>query len=82
MMMGTEFQVPMREPSEAVAAVLVAFDVFVGRRKRRYQNRERQEFEVAVTEDLFGEDVESSEDGAEFAADATTPLIQGSSPRP
>jgi len=36
----------MREPSEAVAAILVAFDVFAGRRKRRYQNCERQEFEV------------------------------------
>ncbi len=44
MMVGTEFEVPVPEPSEAVAAGLVAFDVSVGRRERRYQNRERQEF--------------------------------------
>jgi hypothetical protein len=75
MMTGTEFQVPMCEPPETVTAALVAFDVFVCRRKCRYQNCQRQEFEIAVTENLFGEEVQNSKHGGEFAASAATPLI-------
>lgn len=76
-MAGAEFEVPVRESSEAVAAILVAFDVFVGGREGRHEDREGQKFEVAVTEDLFGEEVQGRQHGADFAAGARTPLIAG-----
>ncbi len=76
-MSGTEFEVPVWEPSEAVAPVLMAFDVFVRRCKRRHQNRERQEFQVTIAEDLFGQEVQRSQHGSEFAAGAASPLIEG-----
>lgn len=66
-MPSAEFEMPMRKSAEAVAAVLVAFDVFVGRSKRRYQDGERQEFQVAVADDLFSEEVEGGQHSAEFA---------------
>jgi hypothetical protein len=52
-MVGAQFEMPMRKAPETVAAVLVAFDVFISGRKRRHQDRERQQFQVAVAEDLF-----------------------------
>lgn len=40
-----ELEVPMREPSEPVAAILVAFDVFVGPNTERDDRDDRQQFD-------------------------------------
>ena len=54
--------------------LLVAFDVFVRRRERRHQDRQCQQFEVAVADNLFREEVQAREHAADFGVAAVSPL--------
>src|ERR1700678_3221002 len=67
---SAQLEMTVRESPEAVAAALVAFDVFVRGRKRRHQHGERQKFQVAVAKDLFCEEVEGRQHAAQFGARA------------
>lgn len=63
----------MEEAPEAVAAAPAAFEMAVDRDERRHEYGQAEKFEVAVAEDLFGEEVQRREHGDRFAAGAADP---------